>query len=154
MNKKYTTENRRHVLRQLILFDVALFVLAVITFFIFPDPPEITAATEVMAEIKGSTENNVDMLLFLTLLCLLVVILVLLVWAWKQLYQLDQRGVAKYLWVYGLLILMNVIAGGGWSSSALSVIDTLDTLCSGAIMCICCLCPEVFRGAAGACSIK
>ena len=143
-NSRYRIRDIQSGLRYLVLFEIALQVSSIVVSFVFPEPPEVTAAVEVMAEIVDNEPSVVAVFLGFTAL---VVLLVLMFWSWWQLYRLDQRGVAKYLWATGLVCLAYAIPGliDGWVTGPQGLVDSLGWMSSGAIICICILCPEIFK---------
>jgi hypothetical protein len=143
-HSKYRIRDIQSGLRYLVLFQIASFVSEFVVLFVFPEPPEVTAAVEVMAEIVDNEPSVVADFLGFTVV---VVVLVLMLWSWWQLYRLDQRGVAKYLWATGLGFLIYAIpgVGGGWVTAPQGLVDSLGGMSSGAIICICILCPEIFK---------
>lgn len=143
-HSKYRIRDLQSGLRYLVLFQIASLVSLIVVLFVFPEPPEVTAAVEVMAEIVDNEPSVVAAFLGFTAL---VVLLVLLFWSWWQLYRLDQRGVAKYFWATGLGCLASAIPGlnDGWVTGPQALVETLEGMSSGAIICICILCPEIFK---------
>jgi hypothetical protein len=143
-HSKYRIRDIQSGLRYLVLFQIASFVSEFVVLFVFPEPPEVTAAVEVMAEIVDNEPSFVAVFLGFTVF---VVILVLMFWSLWQLYRLDQRGVAKYLWATGLGVLACAIPSlsEGWVTGPQAFVDVLEGMSSGAIICICILCPEIFK---------
>ena len=130
------------VLRYLVLFQVATLLLRIACSFAFPEPAEITTAVEVMEELDGQEPSNLYMFIMAT--CVIAAI-VLLIWSCWQLYHLDQRGVTKYIWSAGLDLLSTFGLGGGWNTTLDYVLNDVGYASTGAIICICILCPDVFK---------
>ena len=143
-HSRYCIRDIQSGLRYLVLFQIALLGSLIVVLFVFPEPPEVTAAVEVMAEIVDNEPGVVAVFLVFTVA---VVLLVLMFWSWWQLYRLDQRGVAKYLWATGLVCLAYAIPGliDGWVTGPQALVNDLSGMSSGAIICICILCPEIFK---------
>ena len=143
-HSRYCIRDIQSGLRYLVLFQIALLGSLIVVLFVFPEPPEVTAAVEVMAEIVDNEPSVVAAFLVGTVF---VVLLVLMFWSWWQLYRLDQRGVAKYLWATGLGCLASAIPGlsDGWVTGPQALVNSLLEMSSGAIICICILCPEIFK---------
>ncbi|GEM_PF-4815641 len=141
---RYRVRDIQSGLRYLVLFQIALFVTLFVVMFVFSEPPEVTEAVEVMAEIVDNEPSVVALFLGFTAW---VALLVLMFWSLWQLYRLDQRGVAKYLWAMGLGFLGYAIPGltAGWVTAPQALVDSLFEMSSGAIVCICILCPEIFN---------
>ena len=130
-------------LRYLVLFQVAISLLQIPCSIAYPEPAEITTAVEVMEELDGEESSNLYMFFMFTIGLALIV---LNIWSWWQLYHLDQRGVTKYIWSEGLILLFSLFAlGGSWSTALGYVLNDLAYTSAGAIICICVLCPEVFK---------
>jgi hypothetical protein len=96
-HSRYSIRDLQSGLRYLVLFQIALLPLSIVMLFVFPEPPEVTEAVEVMAEIVDNEPSWVAIFFAITVF---VVLLVLMFWSSWQLYHLDKRGVAKYLWVF------------------------------------------------------
>jgi hypothetical protein len=143
-HSRYSIRDLQSGLRYLVLFQIALLPLSIVMLFVFPEPPEVTEAVEVMAEIVDNEPSWVAIFFAITVF---VVLLVLMFWSSWQLYHLDKRGVAKYLWVTGLGCLSYVITGftDGWVRGPQALLEELGGISTGVIICICILCPEIFK---------
>jgi len=141
---RFRIRDIQKVLRYLVLIQVATLPLGFACEFAFPEPAEITAAVEVMEELEGEP-SNLYMFIILTLFIIGLALFVLNIWSCWQLYHLDQRGITKYIWSTGLLLLIGIGLGGRWSTALNDVLYEAGSMSTGATICICILCPQVFK---------
>ena len=129
------------LLRYLVVFQVSYLPLSIIASVVCSVPEEITVAQEVMEEVA---ENQMSGVAGFFALSLVLVALVLLTWSLWQLYHLDKRGVAKYIWLCVTGIVWEWFYGEGWFSGPESALEELYYMSGGALICLCLLCPEIF----------
>lgn len=141
LDNKYRVQDIQSTIRFLVLFLIATFVLSLVGLIVFPDPPEITAAVEVMEEFD---ETAVGSFSILAGLVFIFAFLVLFLWSLWQLFHLDRRGFAKLLWAMGALIPLELIFGGYWQTAPQAILETLSSIAMGVIVTICFLHPEIF----------
>lgn len=129
------------LLRYLVVFQVTCLPLFIIASVVCSVPAEITVAQEVMEEVA---ENQMSGVAAFFALSFWIVALVLLTWSLWQLYHLDKRGVAKFIWLCVIGIVWQWFYGGSWLSGPEAALGELNSLSAGALICLCLLCPEIF----------